>query len=434
MRAGASRVDITPPVGTALAGYFSDRKASGVHDPLYAKALAVESGDEAAAILACDLICLYRETVQQIRSLAQRKSGIPAERIMVACTHTHLGPATVDIFQTAADRAYLERLVPEAAEAVSSACGRMRPASLSIASGELHGVAFNRRYRLADGAVMTNPGRRPDIVGPAGPVDPQVAVLAFTGEDGRPIALLVNFACHLDTIGGDVVSADYPGFMAAVVRDSLGEDVEVVFVNGACGDVNHIDLSDASPPKGFDMARSIGERLAAKVLETLSASRRTRPARMERVLCASDVLRLEVRAIPEQELERARSALATAPPLGSYDHEQVYAREAILVSELAREVEAEIQEFCLGEAALVGAPFEMFCELGLAIKAASPFQPTMVVELANGYEGYLPTRKAYQEGGYETRAARSSKLSPGSGEAVVECATGLLRRLRARAG
>jgi hypothetical protein len=140
-------------------------------------------------------------------------------------------------------------------------------------------------------------------------------------------------------------------------------------------------------------------------------------------------VQLQMRSIPPQEVEKAQETLADAPRIGAMSTEQVWACETVQVSQLPRSVEAEIQALTLGDCALVGIPCEVFAQLGLEIKRRSPFPTTGIVELANGYEGYLPTRQAYDEGGYEVRAARSSKLAPGSGESAVDAAADLLHSL-----
>ena len=426
MRAAAASVDITPPVGTSLAGYFHERRASGIHDPLYAKALVVEDGPQVIAIVACDLIATTRETVRKIRAIARDQCGIPAQNIMVASTHTHLGPTTVEVLQSTTDGNALDRVVEGAAQALAQAASELQNASICLSRGELHGVAFNRRYRMADGTVRTNPGADPDIISPVGPVDPEVIVLAFTGEDGKTIALVVNFALHLDTIGGDVISADYPAFMSEAVQRELGQNVQVLFLNGACGDINHINfMNPADPISGFERSRAIGEALGRKVLELLPQGKPVGGG----VRSRSASVRLPVRAISPADAAEAQRVLASAPPFGAMSVEQVYAYEAVQVSKLPPSVEAEIQGLTLGECALVGIPCEVFAELGLEVKRQSPFRATVVVELANGYEGYLPTRRAYEEGGYEVRTARSSKLAPGCGESVVEAAVRVLHDL-----
>jgi hypothetical protein len=426
MRAGAASGDITPPIGASLAGYLEERRATGVHDPLRAKALVVESGDDAVAIVACDAIALARGSVQEIRAIAHDQCGISAQNIMVACTHTHLGPATVDIFQTVSDNSTLERSVEGASGAIAQAKSALRPANVCLSRGELHGIAFNRRYHMADGTIRTNPRARSDIIGPVGPVDPEVIVLSFTSENGEPIAVLVNFALHLDTIGGTMISADYPAVMSEVVQRELGEDAQVIFVNGACGDINHINfMNPADPVSGFERSRAIGEALGRKVLELLPQSTPVEG----RIRARNTTVQLQIRSISRQEVEKAQETLPDAPPIGETSTEQVWACETVQVSKLPPSVEAEIQALTLGDCALVGIPCEIFAQLGLEIKRRSPFPTTGIVELANGYEGYLPTRQAYDEGGYEVRAARSSKLASGSGESAVDAAADLLHSL-----
>jgi neutral ceramidase len=428
MNAGAAIVDITPPLGTSLAGYFHDRRASGVHDPLLAKALAIEADGRAFGIIACDLIALPDDAVRAIRAGAAAGCDLRAQDVMVACTHTHTGPPTINVFQTRADRGAVDHAVQGATQALLDSRSACQPATLRVARGELRGFTFNRRYRLADGGAVSFPGPRPDIVGPAGPVDPEVIVLSFAAASAAPIAVIVNFALHLDTVGGDVISADYPSFMSALIRDGLGPQTVPIFLNGACGDINHLDYSSPQHPgQGFERAQAIGEALGRTALAILPDAE---PMALH-VEAGSETVRLRTRALSREVVARAHETVASAPTLGSLDREQVWAYETVRVSELAPTVEAEIQALRLGDCALVGIPCEVFTELGMEIKRRSPLAATAVVELANGYHGYLPTRRAYDEGGYEATPARSSKLAPGSGEDVVEAAVGLLRSLPA---
>ncbi|UCH35708.1 MAG: hypothetical protein JSV65_04985 [Armatimonadota bacterium] len=427
MLVGTSERDITPPLGASLAGYFHDRRASAVDDPLYAKALVVGSDEDALAIVALDLIGLRRPQVERMRERAHELCGIAPERVMIACTHTHLGPVTVHLFQSPFDAEWLETVPDNGAQAIAEAWTARANHDFAIATGSVDSIAFNRRYWMKSGVVETNPGiGNPDIVRPAGPIDAEVGVLVW-GDPGRPAAIVVNYTCHLDTIGGDRISADYPAYMAAHVRERLG-DVAVLFVNGAFGDINHVDVGNPRTRKGLEQAKWMGHVLGEEVLRVLPSAE----------LSASEtlgerhrVLDVPLRPLAEDVVAAARRAAADAPPLGEMDAAQMYAREVVLLAESeSPTVAAEVQAVRIGDAALVGLPGEPFVELGLRLKKSSPFAHTYIAGLANGCEGYIPTRGAFDEGGYEVRTARSSKLHPDAGDMMVEAGGDLLAGLR----
>jgi neutral ceramidase len=423
---GTANVDITPPLGASLAGYFHDRRATGIYDPLYAKALVAGADDEAVALVVLDLIGLRRAEVEQMRRRAHELCGIRPERIMVACTHTHLGPVTVHLFQSPCDLEWLATVPEHGALAIARAWQARRERSFAIAEGGVETISFNRRFWMKSGVVQTNPGRgNPDIVRPAGPIDPEVGVLVW-GAPAKPEVVLVSFTCHLDTIGGEVISADYPAYMAANIRAALG-DVAVMFVNGAFGDINHVNVQDRNPRSGIAQAKWMGEVLAAEALRVLPTAE---PSATDTVNERHRVLDIPLRPLAADIVQAARRELETAPPMGEMNAAQMYAREVVLLAQSGNPtVAAEIQALRLGDAAFIGLPGEPFVELGLRLKQGSPFLHTYVAGLGNGCEGYIPTRAAFDEGGYEVRTARSSKLHPDAGDMMVTAGAALLNEL-----
>jgi neutral ceramidase len=429
MLVGTADVDITPDLGASLAGYFHDRHASGIYDPLYAKALVAGNDNDAVAIVALDLIGLRRAEVEKMRQRAHELCGIRPERIMVASTHTHLGPVTIHLFQSTCDLEWLATVPEKGAQAVAQAWRARRECTFAIATGSVETISFNRRFWMKSGVVETNPGRlNPDIVRAAGPIDPEVGVLVW-GKPKAPEVVLVNFTCHLDTIGGDVISADYPAYMAAAIRAVLG-DVGVVFVNGAFGDINHVDVHDRSPRSGIEQAKWMGEVLATEVLRVIPAAKSSASQTLDE---RHRLLEIPLRPLADDVVQAARRECEAAPREGELNAAQMYAREVVLLAESeSPTVAAEVQALRLGDAAFVGLPGEPFVELGLRLKQGSPFPHTYVAGLANGCEGYIPTRAAFDEGGYEVRTARSSKLHPEAGDTMVAAGAELLGELWAR--
>ncbi len=430
LRAGFARLDITPPVGAEMPGGYGKHISTGVRDPLWVEAAWFSDGKTETALVGVDLIMIPREVILDTRKRVEAGCGTPGAHVMIGASHTHNGGPVVDCFGSASDPEYCRFAAEKMAEAVIQAKNKAVPCRLAWGSGHEDTAGFNRRFHMKDGRVITHPGKmNPDIVDVAGPTDPEVAVISAEGLDGKILGCVVNFAMHGTTMGGDEFSADWPCYLRQTVRGGMNApEMGVVFLNGACGDVTQVDnRSPRTPEWGEGVARRVGMCAGAEALKVLS-----RAAYQESALLAVEyeLLQLPIRELPDSDEELiAREA----PPigLGSGSHE-MFTKEARFVREMRAKsptVEVEVQAVRVGDAAIVSNTTEFFAALGLAIKKDSPFRPTMVVELANGYNGYCPTADAFKGGGYEPRTARSSYLAPGSGEKIVDASAGLLRRV-----
>jgi hypothetical protein len=348
---------------------------------------------------------------------------------MVGASHTHNGGPVVDCFSVASDPAYCKLAAERIADTVVKASESMVAARVGAGSGREDSVAFNRRFKMKDGTVRTHPGKmNPDIVEPAGPIDPEVAVIAVQDLEGRFLGCIFNYALHGTVMGSNLISADWPGYVRQTVRGGMGIDAGVVFLNGACGDVTQVDNRNARPSEfGEAWCRRVGMTVGAEVLKVL--------ARMEYsadvpLAVTSNHLSLPIRDLGASDDELlARERPATGLGTGQ---EEIYRKEVGLLREIkanSPNVDVEVQAMRIGPAAIVSNPAEYFCALGLAIKKDAAWKPTMVVELANGYCGYVPTAAAFTEGGYERRTARSSFLDPTSGDEIVRASRDLLGKL-----
>jgi hypothetical protein len=286
-------------------------------------------------------------------------------------------------------------------------------------------ISFCRRFVMKDGTVKTwQTYRDADTVREANPIDPEVAVLLLS-DDTRPRAALVNFALHLDTLGGTRWSADFPYDMGLVLRSRLGPDVLPIFANGCCGDINH---SDPRATK-LNPTEFIGTSLGKTVEGALPGLRDVTP----RLAVRRAVVRAPLLEAGEADLAWARDFAAKEKTTEKIDFlDQVKAHKILRLERLRRrspDLSLEVHALRLGpDAAIVTLPGEVFVELGLAIKKASPFRTTFVIELANTDEtSYIPKRDAYALGGYEVINA---SLAPGGGELLVDAAIRLLKELR----
>jgi hypothetical protein len=433
LRLGAAAVKITPPLGTPMAGYYHQRGSQGVLDDLYAKAAVLDDGKTKAALVVCDLIGLSRGPVLEARRLIAAKTGIPAENIMISATHSHTGPVVIgdtviDDLVTGGSKLskdYVEQLPKWIAQAVDEAHRRRTAACVSYGSENESKLSFIRRYWMKDGTAACNPGKlNPNIIRPIGQIDPQVNVVYAQTAQKKPLLTYVNFANHLDTTGGALISADFAGALAQRLADWRGPEMLTIFANGACGNINHVDVTWAEPQGGPGEAKRIGTILAADVIK---ACMRLTPVVDCTLRVRREVVQLPLAPFTEDELRQAREIVARRGAQAS-GLELVKAYRIVdVAARHGKPYEVDVQVVALGrDIAWVALPGEVFVELGMNIKAASPFHQTNVIELANGVSHYIPNRSAFPEGQYEVV---TSRFAQGTGELLVTTAIRMLAEL-----
>lgn len=439
LRVGASAVVITPPLGTPMAGYYSPRGAEGVHDDLYAKAIVLEKDGTKAALVSLDLISTTPRMVQEARREIERITGVLGDHVMISATHTHTGPMLAsrglrdDVLGSTNDLAqrFSAELPGKIALAVKQAEVALVPVRLSAGRGQEGSIAFNRRFHMKDGTVGWNPGvLNPNILKPAGPIDPDVPVVLCEAEGRRPVAVYVNYAVHLDNIGGAQVSADLPYFLGKALAEVKGKDMLTLYTTGCCGDVNHINVKWGERQSGFEQSARMGAVLAGEVLRTVPKLKPVEPGGLR---CKRVTVPLPLPKIEPGDVDKAREAIARHQDRKAKQPAFLEAVQAYKVMDVeerkGKPNEVEVQVITLGkELAWVSLPGEIFVELGLAVKQDSPFPQTMIAELANGSVGYVPARRAYAQGNYEVVSARCAE---GSGELLVDAAVRLLKELYA---
>jgi hypothetical protein len=443
LKVGVAVADITPPPGYRMSGYFSERLSTGMHDPLQAKAMVFNQGDEWAALVICDLVGVPREMSLRVRELASENTGIPASHMIIAATHTHTGPLYFGALRrhfrdlAAAKNGgedpheeidYQGELVTKLVDVIGRAKNVLAPVKLESGMASERRLSFNRRFHMKDGSVRFNPGKlNADIVRPAGPIDPDVGlVMIRAAEDSKPIAALTVFALHLDTVGGTEYSADFPCYLERALQEELGGDFVSFFGAGTCGDINHIDVSHDRAQKGHEEAERIGLALAETVKAGLP---KLKPLGKLSAAFRGEIIHAPLQKHSHDEIAQARKDMHKIGTRELPFLEQVKATKIVSIANLeATELPMEVQVLRLSEdLAVVGLPGEIFVELGLAIKQASPFKTTLVIELCNDAPGYVPTKKAFAEGSYETV---NSRVQPGGGEMLVEAAVKLLKELK----
>lgn len=441
LQAGVALIEITPPVPFRMSGYFFERLSTGTKDPLFARAVVFQQGREAAALVFCDLLGVPLEVSAAAREKISKTTGIPVTNIAITGTHTHTGPLyfTVlsDYFHERAvakngsdpyDPApYRAALIEKLTEVVSQAQAALAPVNVTSGYAIEDRIAFNRRFVMKDGSVGWNPGaRNPNIVRPAGPIDPQVGIVLLSAPNkSEPQAAIVSFAMHLDTTSGTLYSADYVKSLSDRLQREFGPNFKTLFGTGTCGNINHIDVSKQEQRKADALGEMLGDTVAKAVRDgALSAGREPSLA----VRSAKVVAPLQ-----KYRPDEIAKATANMERVGSRDFPFLETVETCKIVDIERlkksgdEVPLEVQVIRLdGDTAIVMLPSEIFVELGLAIKAASPFKTTLVIELTNDDIAYIPNRRAFAEGNYEPT---NSRAVPGTGEKLVEAATNLLQEL-----
>jgi neutral ceramidase len=438
MRVGYFKVNITPPLGMDMAGYAKKRKAKEILDDLFSSAIVIEQNGVCTAIVGVDVLAISAESVAAIRAIVETETSIPGQNILIAASHTHTGPSTVEIFNSKPEPAWMSIFEGQVASSIILAWNRLKEARLIAGVGEDDHFIFNRRLLNQNNHVeMTLDQNLTDLnLIPESGVDPSVNTLLLTDVNGEPIAIIVNFANHLDIPTGDRFSADYPGVMTRTIQSILGEQVGVVFLNGCCGDIEHLnpfDNKDISTreryydSKGIEKMERYGTILGCEVVRTVLAKESEIIA--DSILAEQKILQIPIRTISQATLEW--SNLVQSHPDGCTNRESTMAKEALLVHELrGTKVAVELQVIVMGAIAIIGIPAEVFVDIGLKIKEKSPFQFTFVSELSNGWVGYLPTERAFAHGGYETIPARSSKLIESADCIIIDGVLDLLTEMK----
>ena len=419
LEAGAAAVDITPeefPMN--MPGGFNANMAQKAHDPFHARALVLSDGRTQLALMVVDNLGAGPDVLDEVKAAASAKTGIPVEKMLISSTHTHSGPS-LNTRSEMASR-YYQKFVHGASEAIIQAHAARQPAQVGMAAHPLPEEVFNRRWYVKEGKmplnpfgrldkVKTNPGTSPEVIErPAGPTDPDITILSIQDAKRKPLALFANYSLHY--VGGapaGEMSADYFGEFARLMpaRVRGGEGFVAMMSNGTSGDINNIPFGVVRPPREpFEQIRIVAQKAADTAwLAHQKIGKHTPGLTLD---MRQRSVTLKYRKPTAQQVAEAQAVLAVKdknaieqlPRLA-----QNYARNIVNAAENPEEtVTVIVQAIRIGDYAICGIPFETFVEIGLDLKKRSPFAQTMVIGLANGRHGYLPTQEQHALGGYET--------------------------------
>ncbi|MFT5470494.1 MAG: neutral ceramidase [Verrucomicrobiales bacterium] len=453
LKAGAATSNITPPLGTLRVGSFAPAPTVHVHDELRARCLVLNDGQTTLALVVCDLLGFHRSVSIEARRLIEEATGIPPENVMISATHTHsagtaMGTSRYTNEQELDD--YQRFVAQRIADGVRRAMNLLRPAEFAFAKVDAGENLLSRRWHLREGKERTDYFGRvnrvwktsapnDDFTKPAGPVDPNVYVLAFREPNGAPIAMYSAYSAHYagDT-GVGHISADYFGFYCKKLQQLLSSpEQDPPFVgmmaNATSGDIglNYERFRHLKGPKGnYERCRFLANDLAARVEGALDGLTWTDHA-------ALDVRFREPgfawRTIEPELIEWAKDVEARAPRLPEGDRPIAaafatkkefiaplsYAGRVQLLAKVTKPAKVPLQVVRIGDVCIGTTPCETYTEIGQSFRQRSPFSNTFMVQLNHGYIGYLPTPRHFALGGYSTWPG-TNYLEPQASEKIVD--------------
>lgn len=444
MKVGFAKENINPPLNAPIVGYYVKRLVKGYLDNLYTRAVAFDDGDKKAILIAVDVCLLSAKYINAMKQSVMEKTGVEENSIFINCSHTHTGPVIGKDFASdlTSSAEYDAFLIESVGKVALNAVNDLKDAQLSVSENQAKGISFVRRYRMKNGYVATNPGvENPEIDHALAQPNEKVNIVKITRTDGSDICIF-NFGTHPDTVGGEFISADWMGYACDNLEKQL-PNTNAMFLLGPQGDVNHVNVAPTEEqkklsvidfdgvPRGIEHTKYMAKVLSDAVLAVYNKT--------EKVIADKiNYIQKEIRLPSNQDNSKLEQSLKIVELYKAGRANELPYKEMELttaVAEANRIVRLSngpdsfpylLSVVKIGELVFAGVGGEPFTEIGLRIEKASPFKSTIVCCLTNNSGGYIPTSKAYDEGGYE---ARGSSLKRGSDDILVEEMVNLLKSL-----
>ena len=422
---GTAKLDITPEIGCHLVGYFNDRISTDIHDPLFIKAISISDGEREIALITLDIIDVPRQIISSAKEIIEKETGVKGDYILVSSTHTHTGPSAAEALATPGDPVYAKSLIKKIVDVFTMARKHRVPAEIAHASGNVHEEVHNRRWHMKDGTTRMNPGyMNPDAICPAGPTDPQLGLLIARDPVTKvPLALYANLALHyVGTSNGLAISADYFEYFTSAMQRIAGADFMVILANGTQGNINNCDFTrpQRTSRTPYQQIERVANVVAAEAWKAWNLLR-DEDFKPEGVVDGRiTMVPFKSRTATPEQIAEAKRIFADKEHVKF--NEWVYARELVLLQDLPQEYPVPVHTLRVNDLGIAGLHGEVFVEIGLDIKARSPFPQTMVIGLANGSTGYIATDQALDEGSYETRLCRHVRSPKGTGKLWADTA------------
>ena len=442
LKAGAAISNITPDIGAPVIGGFVPFPSTQIHDELNVRCLVLDDGSTKIALVVCDLLGIHRIVSEEARRLILERHGIPVANVMISGTHTHSAPSALGDDRLEPEQKpneYQAFVIRRIVDGVTRAINNLRPAKLAFGSVDVPEHLFNRRWHMRPGTVPPNPFGQTDIVKmnppagspnlmePAGPIDPAISIIAVRDLQDRPISIFSAYSLHyVGGVGSGHISSDYFGYYSEHMRKLIEAEISVpqsedippfvaMMANATSGDINNINFQNPrSARKPYEQIRYVAEDCAVKVLAAT------------KTLEYNDKITLDARysepvitwrkPTPEQA-KWAQETIAAGAKSDS-DLSFIYAQRATKLAGYPENTTIPVQILRIGDICIGTMPCEVFCEIGLEFREKCPSKHAFMVELAHGYFGYLPTPRHMQLGGYETWIG-TNRLEPTASEKLL---------------
>ncbi len=435
LKCGFYEVDITPPLGCSIPGYFRVRRAENILERLYAKAAVISDGDTEIAILVLDQVSveynMWKSIVKRVKQFAE----IPSDNLIICATHAHTaGPMPGRAGNGELEAKHIEMVALLAADAVTLAKKRMTDCTLHYACGKVDGYSFVRNYRMKDGSVRTNPSPEfiKSIVAPYSTPNTDFPMLFAEDVQGKLLGAITCFALHNDTVGGNSYCADWAGRLGTELKATYGEDFVTVCAAAPCGNINHVDYIGGSKHTYREIAEAL-----AKEAERMSQMTENVEGRIRTI---SRTIKIKTRNYPKEEVDKLREFVAShEPPTpgtvnlsdpDSFATKYGYAERIIKAYDsLPPEKDIYLSVFLIGDVCFYAMPGEIFSQFREMIKANTPYQKHFVFSLASGsHYSYVPVKELEHTEIYEA-AYGTATLNLSAGEDMVYALLDMVKEL-----
>ncbi len=448
-KVGYSIVNANPPLGITICGYYVHRFAKGFLDDITVSTIALNLDKTNIAIVSIDNCFCSDKLISDISNAVETKTSIKKEELFISSTHTHTGPGYSLDYDEEKDKIvvdnYLKFLIDKVVDSISLAFNDLKDAKMGYIYGYApERIAYIRRYKMKDGTTFTCPPiDDPNIDYPLGTLDQRINVLRFDRVDA-PSIVLVNYGIHADTVNGEMISSDFIGVLRSTLDKAL-DGVKTMFIGGANGDVgstnvhptkgdmNDTEISFDNEMKSPGMARFVGRAIAGTVLQVYD---KVHYIDVDEIKIITKEFKIASNKPTKEQLPLAKLYLQLHND-GKDDQIPYSAMQLTTVIADAKRMcklenapdyyNMKITAIKIGQVALVGFPGEPFTEIGVRVKQADGWNLVLPCCLVNGFNGYYPTKSAYDEGGYETS---SSIFKAGVDDVIVENAIQLLNEIK----
>ncbi len=445
-RAGASTSNITPPLGGIIIGGWGSPEATHIHDELHARCLVLDDGSTKLVFIVADLLGIDQDVTEEAKRIIENETGIPASNVIISAVHTHSATSAMGVGNKRRQYHYNEPfdeyqnfVIRRFADAVRIAVNNLEPARIGWGVGNVPEHVFVRRWKMKEPVlnpfgeydkVKMNPGQDPNMLEPASQPDPEVSFISVQSPDGRSIALLANYGLHyVGGVPGGHISADYFAVFADRMQELLKADRQNppfvgIMSNGTSGNVNNVNYG-GEPERNapYEKMRRVADDVAREVFRVHN---KIQFHDWVQLAAISEELTLTVRKPDKEMIKRAENLLKQPESVKlAHSHEKIYAERILYLVDWPDQINIILQTFRIGDLGVATSPFETFSDTGMELKEKSPFKTTFMIELANGYHGYMPTPEQHELGGYETWLSTNKVEKEASNKIVAA----LLRQL-----